>query len=146
MLDLYILFQSFQAVLITKKLGSNFKYQLHWIMTCLILITFNRFLNLKWFINLSSFIYSKCAYLTIKTCSKSSWTLPINKCNLFKFFPSLFFIKFLVSIFKMIISLILRNFINVLLNCKYNFKILTLLNAHKKENQVNTLWPKALKG
>ena len=78
-LDLYILFQSFRAVLITQKLGSNFKYQLHCIMACLILITFNRFLNLKWLINLSSFIYSKLAYLTIKTYSKSSWALPINK-------------------------------------------------------------------
>ena len=79
LLDLYILFQSFRAVLITQKLGSNFKYQLHCIMACLILITFNRFLNLKWLINLSSFIYSKLAYLTIKTYSKSSWALPINK-------------------------------------------------------------------
>ena len=122
-LDLYILFQSFRAVLITQKLGSNFKYQLHCIMACLILITFNRFLNLKWLINLSSFIYSKLAYLTIKTYSKSSLALPINKYNLVKFFPSLFFIKFLVSIFKTIINFILRNFINVLLNCKYIFNI-----------------------
>ena len=122
-LDLYILFQSFRAVLITQKLGSNFKYQLHCIMACVIIITFNRFLNLKWLINLSSFIYSKLAYLTIKTCSKSSWALPINKYNLVKFFPSLFFIKFLVSIFKTIINFILRNFINVLLNCKYIFNI-----------------------
>ena len=122
-LDLYILFQSFRAVLITQKLGSNFKYQLHCIMACVIIITFNRFLNLKWLINLSSFIYSKLAYLAIKTCSKSSWGLPINKCNLVKFFPSLFFIKFLVSIFKTIIDFILRNFINVLLNCKYIFNI-----------------------
>ena len=96
-LDLYILFQSFRAVLITQKLGSNFKYQLHCIMACLILITFNRFLNLKWLINLSTFIYSKLAYFKIKTCCKSSWALPINKYNLVKFFPSLFFIKFLVS-------------------------------------------------
>ena len=44
-LDLYILFQSFRAVLITQKLGSNFKYQLHCIMACVIMITFNRFLN-----------------------------------------------------------------------------------------------------
>ena len=44
--DLYILFQSFRAVLITQKLGSNFKYQLHCIMACVI-ITLNRFLNLK---------------------------------------------------------------------------------------------------
>ena len=35
----------------------------------------------------------------------------------------LFFIKFLVSIFKIIIDFILRNFINVLLNCKYTFNI-----------------------
>ena len=122
-LDFYILFQSFRAVFITQKLGSNFKYQLHCIMACVIIITFNRFLNLKWLINLSSFIYSKLAYLTIKTCSKSSWALPINKYNLVKFFPSLFFIKFLVSIFKTIINFILRNFINVLLNCKYIFNI-----------------------
>ena len=84
-LDLYILFQSFRAVLITQKLGSNFKYQLHCIMACLILITFNRFLNLKWLINLSSFIYSKLAYLAIKTCRKSSWGLSINKFNFFFF-------------------------------------------------------------
>ena len=91
-LDLYILFQSFWAVLITQKLGSNFKYQLHCIMACVIIITFNRFLNLKWLINLSLFIYSKLAYRAIKTCSKSSWALPTNKYNLVKFFPSLFFI------------------------------------------------------
>ena len=108
-LDLYILFQSFRAVLITQKLGSNFKYQLHCIMACVIIITFNRFLNLKWLINMSSFIYSKLAHLAIKTCSKSSWGLQINKHNLVKFFPGLFFIKFLVSIFKMIINFIFRN-------------------------------------
>ena len=125
MVDLYIFFsQSFRAVLITQKLGSNFKYQLHCIMACLILITFNRFLNLKWLINLSSFIYSKLAYLTIKTCSKSSWALPINKYNLVKFFSSLLSIKFLVSIFKTIINFVLRNFINVLLNCKYIYTFL----------------------
>ena len=62
-LDLYIIFQSFRAVLITQKLGSNFKYQLHSTMKCLIIITFNKFLNPKWLINLSSFIYSKLAYL-----------------------------------------------------------------------------------
>ena len=87
-LDLYILFQSFWAVLVTQKLGSNFKYQLHCIMACVIIITFNRFLNLKWLINLSSFIYSKLAYLEIKTCSKSSWAIPTNKYNLVKFFQS----------------------------------------------------------
>ena len=87
-LDLYILFQSFWAVLVTQKLGSNFKYQLHCIMACMIKITFNRFLNLKWLINLSSFIYSKLAYLEIKTCSKSSWAIPTNKYNLVKFFRS----------------------------------------------------------
>ena len=108
-LDLYILFQSFRAVLITQKLGSNFKYQLHCIMACVIIITFNRFLNLKWLINMSSFIYSKLAHLAIKTCSKSSWGLQTNKHNLVKFFPGLFFIKFLVSIFKMIINFIFRN-------------------------------------
>ena len=46
-LDLYILFQSFRAVLITQKLGSNFKYQLHCITAYVIIITLNRFLNLK---------------------------------------------------------------------------------------------------
>ena len=122
-LDLYILFQCFQAVLVTQKLGSNFKYRLHCIMAYMIIMTLNRFLNLKWLINLSSFIYSKLAYLTIKTCSKSSWALPINKYDLVKFFPSLFFIKFLVSIFKTIIDFILRNFINAFLNCKYVFNI-----------------------
>ena len=98
-LDLYIIFQSFEGVLIAQKLGSNFKYQLHCIVACLIIITFNRLLNLKWLINLSLFIYSKLANLTIKTCSKSSGALLINKYNLVKFFPSIFFIKFLVSIF-----------------------------------------------
>ena len=43
--------------------------------------------------------------------------------NLVKFFPSLFFIKFLVFIFKTIINFILRSFINVLLNCKNIFNI-----------------------
>ena len=122
-LDLYIIFQSFLAVLITQKLGSNFKYELHCTMACVIIITLIRFLNLEWLINLSSFNYSKLAYLTTKTYSKSSWALPINKYDLVKFFPSLFFIKFLVSIFKTIIDFILRNFINVLLNCKYIFNI-----------------------
>ena len=107
-LELYILFQYFLAVLITQKLGSNFKYQLHCIMACVIIITLIRFLNLEWFINLSSFNYSKQAYLTTKTYSKSSWALPINKYDLAKFFPSLFFIKVLVSIFKAIINFILK--------------------------------------
>ena len=99
-LDSHILFQSFPAVLIIQKL------------------------DLKWLINLSSFNYSKLAYLTTKTYSKSSWALPINKYDLVKFFPSLFFIKLLVSTFKKIINFILRNFINVLLlNCKYIFNI-----------------------
>ena len=62
-LDLYIIFQSYEGVLITQKLGSNFKYQVH----------------------------CKLAYLTLKTCSKSSCALPINKYNLVKFFPSIFF-------------------------------------------------------
>ena len=92
-LDLYIRFQSFQAVLITKKLGFNFKYQLHCLVTCVIIITLNRFLNLKWLINLSSFICFKLAYLTIKKYSKSTWVLSINKYGLVKFFPSLFFLK-----------------------------------------------------
>ena len=92
-LDLYILFQSFRAVLITQKLGSNFKYQLHCIIACVIIITLNRFLNLKWLINLSSFICFKLAYLTIKKYSKSTWVLSINKYGLVKFFPSLFFLK-----------------------------------------------------
>ena len=65
-LDFYILFQSFRAVLITQKLGSNFKYRLHCIMACMIIITLNRFLNFKWLINLSSFIFFKLANLTIK--------------------------------------------------------------------------------
>ena len=122
-LDLYILFRSFWAVLITQKLGSIFKYQLYCIMACTIIITLNRYLNLKWFINLSSFILSKIAYLTIKNYRKSSWTSPINKCDLVIFFPCHFFIIFIVSIFKTIIDFILRNFINVLLNCKYVFNI-----------------------
>ena len=69
----YILFESFLAVLITQKLDYNFKYQLNCIMTCVIIITLNRFLNLKWLINLSLFTFSKYAYLTIKNYSKSSW-------------------------------------------------------------------------
>ena len=123
MLDLFILFQSFRAVLITQKLGSNFKYQLHCIMACVIIITLIRFLNLKWLLNLSSFNYSKLVYLITKTYSKSSWALPINKYDLVKFFRSLFFIKFLLSFFETIINFMLRNFINVLLNCKYIFNI-----------------------
>ena len=123
-LDLYILFRSFRAVLITQKLGSIFKYQLYCIMACTIIITLNRYLNLKWFINLSSFILSKIAYLTIKNYRKSSWTSPIKKYDLVKFFPCQFFIIFIVSIFKTIIDFILRNVINVLLNCKYVFNIL----------------------
>ena len=123
-LDLYILFRSFRAVLITQKLGSIFKYQLYCIMACAIIITLNRYLNLKWFINLSSFILSKIAYLTIKNYRKSSWTSPIKKYDLVKFFPCQFFIVFIVSIFKTIIDFILRNVINVLLNCKYVFNIL----------------------
>ena len=123
-LDLYILFRSFWAVLITQKLGSIFKYQLYCIMACTIIITLNRYLNLKWFINLSSFILSKIAYLTIKNYRKSSWTSPIKKYDLVKFFPCQFFIIFIVSIFKTIIDFILRNVINVLLNCKYVFNIL----------------------
>ena len=123
-LDLYILFRSFWAVLITQKLGSIFKYQLYCIMACAIIITLNRYLNLKWFINLSSFILSKIAYLTIKNYRKSSWTSPIKKYDLVKFFPCQFFIIFIVSIFKTIIDFILRNVVNVLLNCKYVFNIL----------------------
>ena len=122
-LNLYILFRSFGAVLITQKLGSIFKYQLYCIMACAIIITLNRYLNLKWLINLPSFILSKIAYLTIKNYRKSSWTSPINKCDLVIFFPCHFFIIFIVSIFKTIIDFILRNFINVLLNCKYVFNI-----------------------
>ena len=72
---------------------------------------------------MSSFNYSKLAYVTTKTYSKSSWALPINKSDLDKFFASLFFIKILVSISKAIINFILRSFINVLLNCKYIFNI-----------------------
>ena len=70
--DLYILFQFFQAVLITQKLGSNLKYQLHCIVACVIIITLNRSLNLKWLINLSSFILFKLANLIIKNYSKFS--------------------------------------------------------------------------
>ena len=91
-LDLYILFQSFRAVLITQKLGSNFKYQVYCVMACVIIITLNRFLNFKWLINLSSFIFFKLANLTIKNYSKSSWVLPINKYDSVNFFPSLFFL------------------------------------------------------
>ena len=108
--DLYILFQFFWAVLITQKLGSNLNYQLHCIVACVIIITLYRLLNLKWLINLSY--------------SKFSWVLPINKYDIVKFFLSLFIIKFLVSIFKTIIGFILRNFINVFLNCKYISNIL----------------------
>ena len=108
MVDLYVLFQSFRAVLITQKLDSKFKYQLHCIVAYVIIITLNRFLNLKRLINLSSFIFFKLANLTIKNYSKSSWVLPINKYDLVKFFSSLFFIKFPVFIFKMIIDFILR--------------------------------------
>ena len=92
-LNLCILFQSFQAVFVTQKLGFNFKYQLHCIVACVIRIFLNRFLNLKWLINLSSFIFLKLANLTIKSYSKSSWVLPINKYDLVKFFPSLFLSK-----------------------------------------------------
>ena len=46
-LDLYIIFQSLQIVSITQKLGSNFKYQLHCIMECVIIMTLKRFLNPK---------------------------------------------------------------------------------------------------
>ena len=92
-LDLCILFQSFQAVFVTQKLGFNFKYQLHCIVACVIRIFLNRFLNLKWLINLSSFIFLKLANLTIKNYNKSSWVLPINKYDLVKFCPSLFLSK-----------------------------------------------------
>ena len=121
--DFHILFQSFRAVPITQELGSDFKCRLHCAVACVIIITLIRFLNLKWHINLSSLNYSKLTYFATKTYSKSSWGLPVNKHDLVKFFPSLFFSKFLVSIFKSIINFILRNFINVLLNCKYIFNI-----------------------
>ena len=58
-----------------------------------------------------------------QTYSKSSWALPINKYELVKFFPSLFFIEFVVSIFETIINFILKNFMNVLFNWKYIFNI-----------------------
>ena len=106
-----------------QKLGSDFKYQLHCILACVIIITLNRFLNLKWLIKLSSFIFFKLANLTIKNYSKSSWALPINKYDLVSFFPSLFFINFLVSIFNTIIDFISRNFVNLFLNRKYIFNI-----------------------
>ena len=62
MLDLYFLFQSFRTGSITQKLGCNFKYQLHCIMACMIIVTLNRFLILKWLINKSSFILFKVAF------------------------------------------------------------------------------------
>ena len=104
-LDLYILFQSFRTVLITQKLGSNLKYQLHCVVACVIIITLSRFLNLKWLINLSSFICCKLAYLTIKNYSKSWWVLPINKYDLVSFFPSLFFWYYALLILFLLMSL-----------------------------------------
>ena len=109
-LDLYFLFQSFRIVFITQKLGSYFKYQLHYILACVI-----------------NYILFKLAVRKEKSkkhnYSKSSWVLTINKYNFIIFFPSSFFIKVLVSIFKTIIDFMLRNFINALLNCKYIFNI-----------------------
>ena len=98
-LDLYVLFPSFKAVLITQNLDSNFKYQLLCIVACMIITTLNRFLNLKWFINLSLFIFFKLANLPIKNYRKSSWVLPISKYDWVKFFSCLVFIKFLVPFF-----------------------------------------------
>ena len=126
-LDLYILFQSFRTVSLTQTLGCNFKYQLHCIVACVIIITLNRFLNLKWLINLSSFILFKIAFEKEKSekhsYRKSSWVLPVHKYDLVKFFPSPFFINFLVFIFKIAVDFMLRNFINAFLNCKYIFNI-----------------------
>ena len=120
MLDFYILFQSFWTVFITQKLGCNFKCQLHCIVVC-------RFLNLKRLINLSSLILLKLAFRQEKSrkhsYNNSSWALPVNKYNLPKFFPSPFFINFLVSNLKMTFDFTLKNFINALLNCKYIFNI-----------------------
>ena len=59
--------------------------------------------------------------------NKSSWALPVNKYNLIRFFPSLFFINFLVSISKTTFDFTLENFINAFLNCKY------IVNIFKKE-------------
>ena len=92
-------------------------------MACLIIITFNWFLNLKWLINLSSFIYSKLAYLTIKLAANNHGLYQLRNITQSNFFLAYFFIKFLVSIFKTIINFILRNFINALLNFKYMFYI-----------------------
>ena len=92
-------------------------------MACVIIITLNRFLNLKWLINLSSFIFFKLANLTINNYNQSSSVLPINEYDFVKFFLDLFFIKFLVSIFIKIVDFILRNIINVLLNCEYILNI-----------------------
>ena len=125
--DSYILFQSFRKVFITLKLSSNFKYQLHCIVACVIIRTLNRFLNLKWLINMSSFIFFKLASEKEKSekhsYSKSSWILPIIKYDLIVCFPGPFLIKFLVSIFKTMIDFMFRNFFNVFFNCKYIFNI-----------------------
>ena len=114
-LDLYILFQSFQKVFITLNLSFNFKYQLHCIVACVIIRTLNRFLNLKWLINMSSFIFFKLASEKENSekhsNSKSSWILPIIKYDLIVCFPGSFLIKFLVSIFKTMIDFMLRNFL-----------------------------------
>ena len=122
-LDLYILFQSLRTVSITQKLGCNFKYNLHCIISCVI-ITLNRFLNLTWLINLSSFILFRLSFERGKSkkhsYSKSSWVLPVSN-YLFKFFPSPFFINFLISIFKMTTDFMSRNFINAFLNCNMYF-------------------------
>ena len=71
--------------------------------------------------NLSSSILFKVAIKKSEkhSYSKISWALPINKYDLITFFRSPFFIKLLVSIFKMIIYFMLRNYINPFFNYKY---------------------------
>ena len=64
---------------------------------------FKQVLNHKWLINLSSFILLRVAFgreSEKNSYRKSSWVLPVNKYDLAEFFPSPFFIYFLVSIFK----------------------------------------------
>ena len=141
-LDLYILFQSFRTVFITQKLGSYFKYQLHCFLTCVIIITLSRSLNFKWLKKLSSYILFKLAVGKGKSkkhsYSKLLLVLPINKYDLIKFFPTPFFIKFLVSIFETIIDFMFRNVINTFLNYKYIFNIFNPLSANT-EKWANTL-------
>ena len=93
----------------------------------MIIITLNRFLNLKWFINVSSFILLKLSFWNEKiekhSYSKFSWVLSVNKYNLVNFFPSPFFINILVFIFKTTIDFMLTNLVDAFLNYKYISKI-----------------------